>query len=117
MLELATHTKISANSTRFSEWYGQLLLSQTPNIYLGSHHVHTFTNIDKFTVSEVRSKADPQIDVALRKLRKLLDDILAFMLSRVGDQTVMICEQGVLSAYECSDSTIRFDASVDDFFP
>lgn len=103
---------------RYRDVFGQLFFSQTPQLMIGKHKEGLFHEVERLSMYDLKELCDESgqsIDISVRKLRKLLHSILAFILAREADQTILVCENGQLAAYACDSLAERFDSSVDGY--
>ncbi|KIJ45904.1 hypothetical protein M422DRAFT_226958 [Sphaerobolus stellatus SS14] len=103
LVELKTRSIHNAANIDWAETYPQLLLSQTPTMFVCIHERGTFQQIDKKTLheSELESYAREAQD-GLRLLRKILGTIQDIALDAGdGAKLSLICRKGVRTMDVC----------------
>ncbi|KAI0329008.1 hypothetical protein GY45DRAFT_1280600 [Cubamyces sp. BRFM 1775] len=109
VVELVTRSERNVDQFDWNEQYPQLLLSDTPHLFLGVHNRGTFQRIKKHALgsSELQQvETDAALQKTFRQLVAILRSIQQIVKTH-GDRgrLSLVCEGGVLQVYERIDNS------------
>lgn len=101
LIKIKTRSTKSVKGFDWTGTYIQLLLGQTPNLFIGIHDSGAFYEVQETTLDSPKFEAaSRKTQDALKKLRRLLDEIREVLMYHKTGRLSLVCKKGELSFYE-----------------